>query len=422
MKYNKNNEVINSIVKLLSGSLIAQVIVFITMPIITRLYTPEDIGAQGVFISVVGILAIFFTLNYHQAIAITVKKYEKFYISLICFTISTLLFFLSIITLYILDFFCWNITFFSNTKYFIIIGGFLTSIVLLLEQFCYKEKLFAIQSKSQVYYSLSGQSLKICLGLLSSSSIYLIVSILISYVIKIVYIGNFFVMKLNFLSKYKLNILNVRAVARKYKSFPLYRLPQTLLTMFSLNVPVYFLTSNYGLVNTGYYALAMSVLGLPLTLFGNSVTNVLYPKVTELYISSKEVAVNYILKSIRLIALILILPFSLFYFISEFLFEFIFGEGWKVAGVFSSYLVIQFYMVVVARPAIVYITVSNKNKEYFYYEIITFFLKLLLVASSYYLNFNVHKFIVLYSSLTALCYFLVLIYIVNLKAGNSHEQ
>ena len=56
------------IAKLIGGTISAQIIIVIATPIITRLYTPGDLGVLGVFVSVSGILGVAACMRYDLAI------------------------------------------------------------------------------------------------------------------------------------------------------------------------------------------------------------------------------------------------------------------------------------------------------------------------------------------------------------------
>jgi O-antigen/teichoic acid export membrane protein len=54
--------------KLVSGTLVAQIIGFLAYPVITRLFAPSVYGTFAVFLSLVSIITIISCLRYEQAI------------------------------------------------------------------------------------------------------------------------------------------------------------------------------------------------------------------------------------------------------------------------------------------------------------------------------------------------------------------
>ena len=71
----------------LSGSVLSQVVVVFTTPILSRIYAPEDFGAASVFFSVVGFFTILSTFQYEGAIMLPKRSVD----SLALVILSTLL-------------------------------------------------------------------------------------------------------------------------------------------------------------------------------------------------------------------------------------------------------------------------------------------------------------------------------------------
>src|SRR3990172_4827454 len=58
----------NDVMLLISGTTASQIIIVLSYPFITRLFSPEDFGILAVFSSVVGIIAVVLCLRYEAAI------------------------------------------------------------------------------------------------------------------------------------------------------------------------------------------------------------------------------------------------------------------------------------------------------------------------------------------------------------------
>ena len=64
----RQSEFLRNSAKLVAGTAIAQAISFLVTPMITRLYTPQDVGVFTFFISIAGGLGLIATLRYEMAI------------------------------------------------------------------------------------------------------------------------------------------------------------------------------------------------------------------------------------------------------------------------------------------------------------------------------------------------------------------
>src|SRR5690606_27302972 len=65
-----------SVAVLATRSITGQVLVFLSVPVLSRMYSPEDFGALSVFSSVLGVIAIIATLRFENAILVPAKDDE----------------------------------------------------------------------------------------------------------------------------------------------------------------------------------------------------------------------------------------------------------------------------------------------------------------------------------------------------------
>ncbi len=94
---------IKNSLSLISGNIVAQSISIATMPLITRLYTPEQFGVFSVIMSIVAVLGPISTLRLNEVIILPDNNEEANNIFILSWsftlTLTILLFFLSIIFL-----------------------------------------------------------------------------------------------------------------------------------------------------------------------------------------------------------------------------------------------------------------------------------------------------------------------------------
>ena len=67
----KPSEFKKNVAVIFSGSVAAQIIVIVATPILSRLYTPEQYGIYGLFLSIVAVTGILSSFRYTNAIQIT---------------------------------------------------------------------------------------------------------------------------------------------------------------------------------------------------------------------------------------------------------------------------------------------------------------------------------------------------------------
>ena len=85
---------ITNVLKLVSGSVTSQILAILLVPLITRIYSPDDMGVFQLFLAVSGILVIFSTFSYQFAIMLPKTEEDSVnivFLSLILVTFISLL-------------------------------------------------------------------------------------------------------------------------------------------------------------------------------------------------------------------------------------------------------------------------------------------------------------------------------------------
>src|SRR5699024_11054762 len=167
----------------------------------------------------------------------------------------------------------------------------------------------------------------------------------------------------------KENVHSVRELAVKHKDFPIYRSPQVLLGAISDSLPILLLTSLFGPASAGFYNIGRTVLGLPSRLIGQSVGDVFYPRISE-GANNGEIITKLIKKVTLLLFIIGIIPFGSVIVFGPWLFEFVFGSGWEVAGEYARWISLTSFVAFINKPAVRSMPVLNAQRLHLIYTII----------------------------------------------------
>ncbi|HET8687359.1 MAG TPA: oligosaccharide flippase family protein, partial [Methanosarcina sp.] len=79
-----------NVLKLVSGSVASQILGIILVPLLTRIYSPDDLGVFQLFVSISGILVIFSTFSYQFAIMLPKTEEESANVVSLCAILVTL--------------------------------------------------------------------------------------------------------------------------------------------------------------------------------------------------------------------------------------------------------------------------------------------------------------------------------------------
>jgi O-antigen/teichoic acid export membrane protein len=174
-----------------------------------------------------------------------------------------------------------------------------------------------------------------------------------------------------------------RGIAKEYISFPKYRTPQGVLTNINQSLPVILLAGLFGAIPAGLYTLCRGTLIIPTNLIAKSINDVLFPKINETYIDKKPIS-PLIIKATWVLALLALLPLSVFVYFGPDIFNFVFGSDWLIAGVLSQWLALRFYFSFINRACVAAIPVLCLEK----FLLINSLLNLLLSTMGFYVGYS----------------------------------
>jgi len=353
-KKNKNqinieaSNIFRGMLTLAKGSIIARLLGLGSIPILTRLYSPEDYGVLALYASFVLVMAPMLTLRYVQAIPLPKTDLLAFNLLSLCISfivvgstiLSFLFFFFGKLILSWFDMLAllpwWPI---------IVLGSMGIALYELFSLWATRKKLYKIIAKTQITQSLLGNIIKILLGLLAIKPMGLLVG---QFVAHSGGVGSFIKASLPSFRELRRGIRFKRMcfLAAYYKQFPTYRFPSQVLMSLSLQAPILMTAALYNKEITGQLSLAMLSLSLPITLIGSAIAKAYYGEIAAIGKSDlskvKEISLN-VQKKLFLIGLPITVFIMLF---AELLFTFFFGKEWQVAGemaaILAPFMLLQF--------------------------------------------------------------------------------
>src|SRR5690606_8930446 len=141
------------------------------------------------------------------------------------------------------------------------------------------------------------------------------------------------------------------------------RAPQILINAISQSMPILLLASFFGPASAGFYSIGRTVLGMPTQLIGKSVGDVFYPRIAEAANNGENIT-RLLTKATLALAAVGILPFGIVMIFGPWLFEFVFGGEWKIAGEYARWLALWSFFAFVNRPSVKSIPVLNLQGQF----------------------------------------------------------
>lgn len=364
---------VRNIAAVATGIAAAQVIALVFMPFLTRMYGPQAFGALAAFNAVLNIITPLATLGFANAIVMPKTSDGASAVarlSLLCTACVVPLAF-GAIFLFQSHLAVWTgLEATPGFLYLIPVALLVTALLAVANQAAVREGLFKAKAGSYVVSTLLSNIGKFAGGLLAPSGLLLIALTLASSVM------NYFMLLARvpragvFQLPRWFGLDGVREAAREQRDFALYRMPHSIINAASLGLPVIVLTSLFGAGAAGQYSIAVLALGAPVTVLGQSVYEVIYPRITRAIQDRQESPMAIIGRTTAGLVLVSVIPFGAIALFGDWVFPFVFGAEWVRAGEFSQWVALWMAASLATRPAVAAIPVLGTQGALLVYEII----------------------------------------------------
>lgn len=340
LKRISENSFFRSIATLMSGTIIAQIISFLISPLMTRMYTEEQIGEYTLLLTVVTMFGSVICGRYDMAIVGEREEEGMFALVKLSFYITIILSFLVSIgySIYFKISGSTQMSFLHVliwTFVFLLLTGFLN----ILHSYNNRYREYKLMAAAGVTKEIGKAATLVGFGALKFGTIGLVISYVISA----------FAELFQQIRKFKSNISKIKAVnaaelksiAKKHKDQPLFSVPATFANSFSYSVLNIFINGLFGSVVLAYYSMSYRMLGIPLSLISVSTSKAFFEKAAREYDSTGCFKKTFVQTSLFLVALAIPMTILLM-LLAPWAFEVFFGKGWGVSGEYVRYLAPMF--------------------------------------------------------------------------------
>jgi len=397
----KDSVFYKNILTLFKGSILSQFIPLLISPIITRLYSPREFGVLALFSSISVILGSIVNGRYEQALVLVKSEDEARHLTILSLLISCVISFVFLLIFilfkpFLLVFF--NEPELGNWIYFIPLVILSIGVYNTLNYYELRKKNFISISKSEVYRSASFASIQLTLPYLKSGIFGLIIGKIISSLV-----APFYLWKISKFEVGKVNTSLLIVLAKRYIDFPKFTNFSILLNNMSINAINLLIPILYSTTLLGLYSLMYKVLAAPFAFIGNSINQVFLEDAVRQKNDTGH-AFNLTKRMVLQLSLVSFLFFGVAFFIVEDLFAFIFGEEWKMSGVYAKYLIPFFMFKFIASPLTSIHTAFEKQKLSFTLQFIMFVISMSTIFYAYIYSYSFEQYLLLFSVLMSIFY------------------
>lgn len=401
---------------LTGGTVFAQGLMVLVMPVLTRLYTPEDFNLFAVYVSIMSLATVVSCLRYNIAIALPEDDADAMALLII-----------SLISAIFVSILCAGPVFLApeattrmlgqaNLRpylWMIPLGVLIGSTYNALQYWASRKKRFGLVAKTRVVRALGGVGTQLGIGVWSPSHFGLMFSHMVYGGLGIFELGR------NILREDReccsqVDWVRLKMQASLYRRFPLYSVPEALFNTGGVQLPIILIAALGTGSDAAYLLLATQVIGVPMGLIGSSVAQVYLAE------GPKRLRNKTLGKFTRSTMWTLFKsgapPIVLVGTLSPFLSPVVFGDEWERAGVLVAWMTPWYVLQFVASPVSMIFHITGKQRLAMWLNAFGLILRLAIVVAA--LNLipqRVPEFYTLGGFMFIVIYLLLIIRVANLQ-------
>jgi len=354
------SDVFKSFTVLFSGTLMAQVIGYAIAPILTRLYTNAEMGEILYYMRLIAFISSIATLRYEAALPLPKRDDHSYlmYRFVYLFSFWLLVFIACFLLVFSVVFDLMNLQ-----PWFIlcvILGAAAMIVINVGTSWAVRTGTYGIISRQKITNSLVSNALKWGFFFLNWKSFGLILATLLGFVVSAIeFIWDFRKTHQRFRELFSPR--KTRVVLKQHREFPLLNLPHVFIDNGRDMLLATLILAYFGEAVYGSYGHAYQMLRIPLMLVGVSVGQLFYNRSSEAM--HKQKALTPILsKTIGVLTLISIIPFTVLFFYGTEIFGFVFGTTWGIAGTYAETMAFWLMVNFVLSPISALPLLLNKQR------------------------------------------------------------
>jgi len=362
------------VMKLVSGTTIAQLIGILASPILTRLYAPEAFGALALFTSITSILGVIACLRYELAIMLPESDEDAANLLGVSLLSALLIALLTVPVIW------WgrdlllgwlNAPELAPYLWMVPPFVFLTGVFLALNYWNSRTKRFGRLSIARVSRSVATTSTQLGFGFAGYATGGTMIGASVGgHTLATAVLGGQIWRDDRKLFLRSINWRGMLTGIERHRKFPLYGTWSSLLNTVSWQLPAFLLAAFFSPTVVGYYALGFRILQMPMNLIGNSIGQVFYQRAAEAKVQGT--LTETVETTLRALIAIGVFPLLVLSVLGRDLFGIIFGPQWAMAGVYVQILSPWAVVWFVSSPLSTIIIVRGRQDLEFKLSVLSF--------------------------------------------------
>ena len=320
---------------LLSGNILAQIITLAAYPIISRIYSPDEMGTLNLFVTIFAIFVLLANAEYQNVLVFHKNEKDLPSVLAVCLSCVALVTTLVLLTV---PFSAEISSIFGSEDlelwyYLMPIYVAATAVWNICDSLIIRKKLFKYISLYLVLLALYNVGLKILLGNLGWSTAGLIISAVSGSVIILLLVLLFAQQRDKIFSSLgtRPTWQSTLAIAQEYIKFPKFSLSRKTLNLLAKSLPIFLLSAHFGMREIGLYGMALMLAHTPINVACSSLYKIMFRFVSE-KVWKEEKIMPVIKKYIASVFMVGVPAFALLAFILPDITAILLGEEWRTSG------------------------------------------------------------------------------------------
>ena len=333
----RQSEFLKSVLLLMTASVVSLVINVLISPILTRIYSAEEIGDVNLYTRIVVFISTIATVRYELSLPIAKQQLHAFHLYRLTYRIAlvvlTAIGIVGLLYALIKPVDAYSMWF----MLLVIVGAYLSVWINIGTNWSIRTKGFKRISQQRIIASVVSNGSKWLFGVIGWRTYGLLVSLPLGYLASSALFMLDFVKQKKVYRSYKSN-KRMRVLSKEYRQFPIMSLPHVMIDLGVDLSMASLIIGFYGKADFGLFSHAYGLLKMPIAIVGQSIGQVFTNRFSEL-VNTRQSVVPLFLKTMRTLLLLSIVPFAALFFFAEPIFGFVFGQKWATSGAYASIMV-----------------------------------------------------------------------------------
>ena len=360
------------VVVLSSGTVVAQAINFLLIPLITRLYLPVSVGQLALFTSFFSMAAVAVSLRYELGIVSAEDEREAsqlvFLSILFAIPLSLLI---SALLFMLIRFSLFGFGALPHYAALLMVPVLLsTGTFGSLRYWEIRRERFGVISRATVLQHGARSLSQVGIGWFRAGAAGLLIGELLG---RCTGMGTMFRDAFPIVKRYvsETRGSEFRETLKRNRKFPTYSLPSSFVDTLSVNISVPLLVVLYGSGVAGHFAIVQRVMAVPMFLLTVGVADVFHSSMARHARENPQHCATLFRKTALGLLLIGVIPAGLLFFKGEPLFSLVFGSRWLLAGAMAGAVAPWFLMQFVVSPLSRVVLVFQGQEFKLIYDLLT---------------------------------------------------